>query len=198
MITIIDYGMGNFQSIENAFRCLGQKIKITDKPAEIKKAEKIILIGVGNFGEAVKNLKKKKLTLLLKNEILKGKPFLGICLGMQLLFESSQESLAMKGLGVLKGRCPRFKKVKIPQIGWNQIEIKKQSKIFKKVKNGSFFYFMHSFYVKPASKDLVAATTDYGKEFCSVVNFKNIFGVQFHPEKSGRAGLKILENFIKI
>lgn len=198
MIVIINYGTGNFQSLENSFQELGQEVKITDNPAEIKKAKKIVLIGVGNFGGAAKSLKERNLGLLIKEEISKGKPFLGICLGMQLLFETSQESPKIKGLGLFKGKCLKFKGVKVPQLGWNQVRFRQKAEIFKGVKNMSFFYFMHSFYVKPVSENLVAATTDYGKEFCSVVNFKNIFGVQFHPEKSGEAGLKIFKNFIKI
>jgi len=198
MIAIINYGTGNFQSIENAFKHLGQRVKITDSLVEIKKAEKIILLGVGNFGEAVKNLKRKKLDLLIKKEVLEGKPFLGICLGMQLLFESSEEEPKIKGLAILKGKCLKFKKLKIPQIGWNQVQIKKKAKIFEQIENKNFFYFMHSFYVKPVLSDVVIATTDYDKEFCSAINFKNIFGVQFHPEKSGKKGLKILKNFSSI
>lgn len=198
MLTIIDFGMGNFWSIGNAFKSLGETVKITDSPKEIKRAKKIVLIGVGNFGEAVKNLKERNLDLLIKKGIWQGRPFLGICLGMQLLFEESEESPKMKGLEVLKGKCLKFKKVKVPQLGWNQIAIKRKSEIFKKVKTETFFYFMHSFYVLPASKDLVIATTDYGKEFCSAVNFKNIYGIQFHPEKSGKPGLKILRNFIEL
>lgn len=198
MITIIDCGIGNFRSVENAFKYLGKRVKVTDNPQEIKKAKKIVLIGVGNFSEAVKSLRGKNLDLLIKKEIFKGKPFLGICLGMQLLFEKSRESPKIRGLSILKGKCLKFRKVKTPQLGWNQIKIKRKSKILKGVKNGSFFYFMHSFYVKPASENLVIATTDYGEEFSSVINFKNIFGVQFHPEKSGKAGLKIIKNFIEL
>ncbi len=198
MITIINYGMGNFRSIENAFKYLGQSVKITSKPIEIKKAKKIILIGVGNFSEAVNNLKRKKLDSIIKKEILKGKPFLGICLGMQLLFEKSEENPGAKGLAVFKGRCLKFKKVKVPQMGWNQVKFQKESNLFKGIKKGTFFYFMHSFYVEPLDKNIIIAKTNYGRDFCSAVGLKNIFGVQFHPEKSGKVGIQILKNFTKI
>jgi len=198
MITIINCGVGNFQSITNSFKYLGKEAKVSDNPQDIKKAEKIVLIGVGNFGEAVRNLKKKKLDFLIRKEILRGKPFLGICLGMQLLFERSQENPKMRGLAIFKGKCLKFKKEKVPQIGWNKVLIKRKTDVFKKIKNRSFFYFMHSFYVEPASKKLIIATTKYGKNFCSAVNLKNIFGVQFHPEKSGKSGLQILKNFIEL
>lgn len=198
MITIINYGTGNFRSVENALRCLGGKTKITDKQEEIEKAKKIILIGVGNFGEAVRILKKKRLIAVVKKAILKGKPFLGICLGLQLLFERSEESPGEKGLGIFKGECLKFKNVKTPQLGWNQVDIQKKSELFKNIKNKNYFYFMHSFYVKPAKNDLILATTEYGRDYCSAVNHKNVYGVQFHPEKSGRAGLEVFKNFINI
>ena len=198
MITIINYGTGNFRSVENAFKYLGEKTEVTDKPDEIEKAEKIVLIGVGSFGRAAKVLEKKKLAVPIKKAILSGKPFLGICLGLQLLFEKSEESPGVKGLGVFKGECLKFKNVKTPQLGWNRIKIKKKSDLFKNIPEESYFYFMHSLYVKPAQNDLISATTDYGQDYCSAVSFKNIFAVQFHPEKSGSAGLQIFKNFINI
>jgi imidazole glycerol phosphate synthase glutamine amidotransferase subunit len=198
MITIINYGTGNFRSVENAFKYLGEKTEVTDKPDEIEKAEKIVLIGVGSFGRAAKVLEKKKLAVPIKKAILSGKPFLGICLGLQLLFEKSEESPGVKGLGVFKGECLKFKNVKTPQLGWNRIKIKKKSDLFKDIPEESYFYFMHSFYVKPAQSGLISAITDYGQDYCSAVSFKNIFAVQFHPEKSGPAGLQIFKNFINI
>jgi len=198
MITIINYGLGNLKSIENALKYLGEKVKITEKPEEIKKAEKIILIGVGNFGEAIKNLKKKRLHSLIKEAISEGKPFLGICLGMQILFEESQESPGIKGLNILKGKVFKFKKVKTPQIGWNQIKIQRKTRILKGIKDKSFVYFMHSFYVKPLDRKIMVAVTNYGKDYCSAIELKNTFGVQFHPEKSGKIGLQILKNFIEL
>jgi len=198
MITIIDYGMGNLKSIESSFRYLGARVKITNNPKEIEKAKKLVFPGVGNFGEAMKNLKRKKIDLSIKKSIQKGASFLGICLGLQLLFEESEEALKIKGLSIFKGKVLKFKKVKIPQIGWNQIRIQKKSKILKGIKDGNFVYFMHSFYVEPIDEKIIVAETNYEKNFCSVIESKNIFGVQFHPEKSGKVGLKILENFVKL
>ena len=198
MITIIDYGMGNLQSLINAFQFLGERVKAVGDPTEIGKAKKIVFPGVGNFKEAVKNLKKKKIESVLKNVIHRGTPFLGICLGLQLLFEESEEAPKIKGLGVFNGKIVKFKKMKIPQIGWNQIKIQEKSKLLSGIKNRSFVYFMHSFCAEPLDKKIIAAKTDYGRDFCSAVESKNIFAVQFHPEKSGKIGLKILKNFIEI
>jgi len=198
MITIIDYGMGNLQSLANALQFLGEKVKIATGPKGIARAKKLIFPGVGNFGKAIENLKKRKIGPSLRNSINKGTPFLGICLGLQLLFEESQEAPQVKGLSVFKGKIIRFQKVKIPQIGWNQLEIKKKPIILKGIPDKSFVYFMHSFYAEPEDKKILAAITNYGKDFCSAIESKNIFGVQFHPEKSGKTGLRILENFIKL
>jgi len=198
MITIIDYGMGNLKSIENAFRYLGVETKITDNPSEIEKSKKLVFPGVGNFGKAIENLKKKKIDLAIKKAIEKGIPFLGICLGFQLLFEKSEEAPKIKGLSIFQGKVSRLKKAKIPQIGWNQLKIQKKSKILKGLKGGSFVYFMHSFYPKPLDKKIIITKTNYGIDFCSSIESKNIFGVQFHPEKSGKVGLKILKNFVEI
>jgi len=198
MITIIDYGMGNLHSLANALQFLGEKVKIANGPKEIARAKKLIFPGVGNFGKAIENLKKRKIGPILQNSIEKGTPFLGICLGLQLLFEESQEAPGVKGLGVFKGKIIRFQKVKIPQIGWNQLKIQKKSKILKGIRDKSFVYFMHSFYPQPEDKKIISALTNYGKDFCSAVELKNIFGVQFHPEKSGKIGLKILKNFVEL
>jgi len=210
MITIIDYGMGNLKSLENAFQFLGEEVKIAKDSEGIGKAEKLVFPGVGNFGKAVENLKKKKIFSIVGNKAQKGTPFLGICLGLQLLFEKSEEAPGEKGLSIFKGKILEFKKVKIPQIGWNQINFQRKTpkynlrlttgraKILNGIKNGSFVYFMHSFYPSPADKEIIAAKTNYGKNFCSAIESNNIFGVQFHPEKSGKTGLKILKNFINI
>ncbi len=198
MITIIDYGMGNLQSLINAFQFLGEKVEIADSLKEIEEAKKLVLPGVGNFGEAIKNLKKKKLFPVIKNVIKKGTPFLGICLGLQLLFEKSNEAPEERGLAIFDGRAFKFKKLKVPQIGWNQLEIQKKSRLLKDIQNKSFCYFVHSFYVEPSDKKIITAITDYGIDFCSAIELRNIFGVQFHPERSGEVGLKILKNFIEI
>lgn len=198
MITIIDYGMGNLRSIENAVRHLGARVQITEKPNEIEKAEKLIFPGVGSFGKAVENLKDRKIISVIKNSIQKRIPFLGICLGLQLLFEGSEEASRSEGLRLFKGKILKFKEVKIPQIGWNQIKFQKKSKILKGIRDNSFVYFMHSFYPEPLDKSIVVAKTNYGEDFCSAIESQNIFGVQFHPEKSGKAGLKIFKNFIEL
>lgn len=198
MITIIDCGMGNLQSLINAFKFLGEKVKIANSPKEIGKARKLVFPGVGNFGQAIKNLRRKKIDSAIKNSIKKGIPFLGICLGLQLLFEKSEEAPNTRGLAIFEGKVLKFKQVKIPQIGWNQLKFQKKSKIFIGIQNGSFVYFMHSFYVKLLDKKIIIAKTDYGINFCSAIEAKNIIGVQFHPEKSGKIGLKILKNFIKL
>lgn len=197
MIAVIDYGAGNLKSITNALDFLKVKYKVTDKAPEIEKADKIIFPGVGNFGDCVKALENKGLIETLKKEISK-KPYLGICLGLQVLFESSEESPRVKGLSIFKGKCKKFKgSLKIPQIGWNSISIKKKSLLLKNIKNDSYFYFVHSYYVDPVDKKIILTETDYGVDFVSAIEKDNIFGVQFHPERSGSIGIKILENFVR-
>lgn len=198
MITIIDYGMGNLKSLTNAFRFLGENVRLVVSSEEIQKAEKLVFPGVGNFAEAVQNLKRKKIYSAIKKGVKSGIPFLGICLGLQLLFEESQEAPGEKGLAVFKGKILRFKNVKTPHIGWNKIKVQKKSKILKGAGNNSFVYFMHSFFADPKDHKIISAKTNYGKDFCSAIESENIFGVQFHPEKSGKVGLKILKNFIEI
>ncbi|MCH8741694.1 imidazole glycerol phosphate synthase subunit HisH [Patescibacteria group bacterium] len=198
MIIIINYGMGNLRSLANAFQFLGEKVKIIDNPKEIERAQKIVFPGVGHFGEAMRSLKTRKIDGAIQTRIHKGIPFLGICLGLQLLLEESEEAPGVKGFGVFKGKVLKFQKVKIPQIGWNQIKIQRKTKILKGIQDKSFVYFMHSFYVKPSDKKIIVSQTHYGKDFCSTIESENIFGVQFHPEKSGAVGLQILRNFIKL
>lgn len=197
MIVIIDYGVGNLASVKNALDKLGVESEISNNLDVIKKAGALILPGVGAAGQGMKNLKAKGLDKVLISEINKRKPFLGICLGMQLLFEKSDEG-KVKCLGILKGSVKKFKKMrKIPQIGWNQVNIKQKLDLFKNVKDKSYFYFVNSFYCLPKDKDVVAGITNYGETFASIVAKDNVIGVQFHPEKSGPVGFKLLENFAK-
>ncbi|MFH2027797.1 MAG: imidazole glycerol phosphate synthase subunit HisH [Nanoarchaeota archaeon] len=199
MIAIIDYGAGNLASVKNALDKLGVKSKITDKASDIMAADKVIFPGVGSFGDVMNALKERKLIDAIK-KVIDSKPFLGICLGMQVLFEESEESAGVKGLSVFKGKVRRFKSktLKIPQIGWNSINIKKKESVLDGVKDGSYFYFVHSYYIDPSDKDMILTTTDYGVEFVSSIAKDNVIGMQFHPERSGEIGLKILENFVKL
>ena len=206
MIVIVDYGMGNLKSVENSAVFLGKKVKISSSPTIINKAKKIIFPGVGHFSQAVKELKKRKLFDLLRRKIGESIPFLGICLGMQLLLDKSQEAPGVRGLGIIKGEVKKFigHKLIIPHMGWNQIIVNesiKQSKdraLLKGIKDDSFFYFAHSYYCKPTKKEVVLATTSYGTKFASVLHKENVWAVQFHPEKSQKLGLKVLNNFLNI
>lgn len=197
-IAILDYGAGNLRSIENACKHLGIDAEIISNPDKLKSADKIILPGVGNFGDAMKKLEKFREIIieLVDNEI----PFLGLCLGIQVIFERSEESPRSKGLSIFKGYCKRFpSNLKVPQIGWNSIEIvNKKVPILKGISSGDYFYFVHSYYPVPKDKEIIATTTQYGVKFPSVIANDNVFAIQFHPEKSGRAGLKILENFLEL
>jgi glutamine amidotransferase len=197
MIAIVDYGAGNLKSVTNALDFLKVKYKVTDKVKDIEDADKIIFPGVGSLGDCMQSLKKKGLISVLKKEIGK-KPYLGICLGLQVLFESSDESKSVKGLSIFKGKCRKFdgKGLKVPQIGWNSIKIVK-GKLLEGVKDNSYFYFVHSYYVEPLDDKIISVKTDYGIEYCSGIVKDNIYAFQFHPERSGEIGLKILENFVK-
>ncbi|MBM3251477.1 MAG: imidazole glycerol phosphate synthase subunit HisH [Candidatus Omnitrophica bacterium] len=198
MIAIVDYGMGNLRSVQKALESVGAKTKITQSQDDILKAEKIVLPGVGAFAVAIKKLESLNLINPLKKAVNSNKPFLGICLGLQLLFTESQEARGINGLDIFKGTVKKFKRLKVPHIGWNQIKINPDnSKLFKGIDDRANMYFCHSFYVEPKDKNIIAATTDYGMDFVSAVSQGNIFGVQFHPEKSQKVGLKILENFKK-
>ena len=198
MIAIINYGAGNLYSISKALEGLGAKVRVTDSPKIVKSASAIVLPGVGAFDEAIKNLALLQLIPAIKKSIESGKPFFGICLGMQLLFTESEEGNC-KGLNIIKGRVRRFKDVKkIPHMGWNQVKCRKEVPIWKGLPNPSWMYFAHSFYPEPQESVVIAATTDYGVKFASMIWKNNVFGTQFHPEKSGRDGLLILKNFIKI
>ena len=197
MIAIIDYGMGNLRSVQKALEKVGAKTLITHDAPAIEKSEKIVLPGVGAMKPAMEQLQKLKLIEPIKRVIEKGKPFLGICLGLQLLFEESDEGGRVSGIGVLKGSVKKFTQGKVPHMGWNQLKIKnKDAEIFKGVNEGSNVYFCHSYYVQPQDSKTIASLTEYGIDFVSSVSFNNVFGVQFHPEKSQKIGLQVLRNFV--
>jgi len=197
MIAILDYGAGNLKSVSKALDFLGAEHKITNSPKEIAKSDKLIFPGVGNFGDVMALLNEKKLTEPIKSFISSGKPYLGICLGLQILYESSEESPGINGLGILEGNARRFKiGFKVPHIGWNTIKIRKKSMLFSGIIDENYFYFVHSYYVNPKYMKSILTTTDYGTEFVSGIEAGNIFAVQFHPEKSGKIGLRLLENFL--
>lgn len=198
MIAIIDYGMGNLRSVQKAMERAGAQAKITQKAEDIWEAAKIILPGVGAMRPAMEKLDALGLIPAMKQAIKAGKPFLGICLGLQLLFEKSDEGGDVSGLGILKGKVERFSsaKQKVPHMGWNQLKFKKsENSLFKGIAPLSYAYFCHSYFVKPKDTKSIAATTDYGVEFVSAIAVDNIYGVQFHPEKSQAVGLQILGNF---
>jgi imidazole glycerol-phosphate synthase subunit HisH len=198
MIAVIDYGMGNLRSVTNAFSTLGVEIAITKDPDTIRNARALVLPGVGAFGKCIENLQKYALFDLIKEQIAEGKPYLGICLGMQILLESSEEAPGTKGMGVIKGSVVRFRgAMKIPHMGWNNVEIVRPGAIFDSIPSGSYFYFVHSYYPHP-TEDVAATMTEYGVKFASSVQKGNIFASQFHPEKSQRIGLQLLRNFVNL
>lgn len=200
MIAVIDYGAGNLQSVKNALDFIRVKNRITNKAEDIEKADKIILPGVGSFGDTLSCLKKDGLIDAIKDSIEAGKPYLGICLGLQILFEKSEESKGVKGLGIFKGDVVRFrgKSLKIPQIGWNSVNITKKTPLTAAIKGSSYFYFVHSYYVKPKDSSIIMAKTYYGTGFVSGIAKDSIYGVQFHPERSGSVGLELLKNFCRL
>ncbi len=198
MIAIVDYGMGNLKSVTNAFKRLGADVVITRDKREMESSSAIVLPGVGAFGKCIENLKKLDLFHFIKTLIMNNRRYLGICLGMQTLFESSEEAPGVEGMGVIKGTVPKFKgNIKVPHMGWNSIEIMKNTEIFDGIKNGENFYFVHSYYCQP-EEDVIATKTRYGMDFASSVQKGNIFACQFHPEKSQKVGLRLLQNFINM
>lgn len=225
MIAVIDYGMGNLGSVSKALEFLGGDVVVTQKGSDLKKADKIVLPGVGAFRDAMDALAKLNLITPLKEEIVSKKIYLGICLGLELLFEKSEEGSGCEGLGILKGDVVRFSAsggqaagLKVPQIGWNQVRVTNDDcPLFQGIDSNAFFYFVHSYYVRPKDSGIIAAVTEYGGEFIpleiskkltgeaksltgftSMVWRDNIYAVQFHPEKSQKMGLKFLENFMRL
>jgi len=220
MITIIDYGMGNLRSVQKAFEHIGRKAVITDDKNRILNSSMIVLPGVGSFDAAMHNLKKTGLAETIRNFVKSGRPFLGLCLGLQVLFEKSEEGNA-SGLGLLKGCVKKFRfsqlsrlpklsvgqitlssRLKIPHMGWNNVHVTaagkyaaQKKKIFRKIENDSYFYFVHSYYIEPEDKNIISSATFYGKKFASSVLCGNIFATQFHPEKSQKNGLNLLRNY---
>lgn len=187
--------MGNLRSVSKALERVGFKVKVSSEPEEVKKAPALVLPGVGAFKDAMENLKRLGLYKEILRHIEKGKPYLGICLGLQLLFEKSYEFGKTEGLGVLEGEVVLLPTtVKVPHIGWNQIWKRKPSWLLEGLKEGEYFYFVHSYHVVPKRQGVILTTTDYGIDFVSSVEYENIFAFQFHPEKSQRAGLRLLEN----
>ena len=198
MIAIIDYGAGNLQSVKKALDFLGCESVVTDDKEIIESASHIILPGVGSFGDAMDSIRKRGLEEVIKNAASGDKKFLGICLGLQLLFEESEESPGVRGLGVFKGKIVKIPEnlgLKVPHMGWNSVDIKQENGIFKDIKKDSYFYFVHSYYLKNADESIVAGTAQYGVEIQCAVQKGRVAATQFHPEKSGEIGLELLKNF---
>ena len=201
MIAIIDYGAGNIQSVYKALKYVGCDCIVTNDKDEIMKAEGAILPGVGSFGNSMDNMNKNGITETVREFINTKKPFLGICLGLQLLFPESEESPGVKGIDIFKGtvtKIPDGEGLKIPHMGWNSIKLLKKDGIFKGIKDNSYVYFVHSYYLNAENKDIVAAQTEYGVTIDAAVSYENVTATQFHPEKSGEVGLQMLRNFAEM
>ena len=202
MLAVIDYGAGNLRSVVHALKHLGvTDMQVVQGPQQLKGAEKIILPGVGAFGACVAQMRAQKLVDPLKAALRAGIPYLGICVGMQMLYEVGEEMGEHEGLGVLGGRVirfPHFSDRKVPHMGWNQLKVKVESELLNGLGPANYTYFVHSYYCAPADAETIVASVDYGVEFAAIVQRGNIYGVQFHPEKSQNAGLKILANFLRL
>jgi glutamine amidotransferase len=198
MIAIVDYGMGNLKSVEKGFKKVGIDAIVTSSPGIVDNAEAVVLPGVGAFRDCIKNLTDLSLTEAVITSINKGKPFLGICLGLQVLFSESEEFGTCKGLDIFRGKVVRFQQgLKVPHMGWNTVSIVNRPPILSGIEDNAYFYFVHSFYVVPEDEQIIATTTDYGATFTSMVWKDNVFATQFHPEKSQGLGLKVLAGFGK-
>lgn len=199
MIGIIDYGAGNLLSVKKAFEYIGVRVKIIDSSEGLKSLSKLVLPGVGAFESAMVKIKEKGMYEFICDWVKEGKPFLGICLGMQLLFEQSEESGTANGFGFFAGVVRKFKQVRCPQIGWNQVKItKRDCGLFNNIADDSFFYFLHSYFVIPNEKEIEIGMTDYGVKYASAIGKGLVYAVQFHPEKSGKLGLRLLENWLQM
>lgn len=201
MIAIIDYDAGNIKSVEKAMRYLGQDVEITRDRERILAADKVILPGVGAFGDAMEKIRQYGLEEVIRQVVDRGTPFLGICLGLQLLFEESEESPGAKGLGILKGkirRIPAGEGLKIPHMGWNTLELSGDGRLFRGVPEEPFVYFVHSYYLEAQEEEIVKAVTWYGAKIHASVEKENVFACQFHPEKSSSTGLLMLKNFVEL
>lgn len=201
MITIVDYQMGNLRSVQKGFEKVGHAAEIASDPRKIAEADHLVLPGVGAFRDAIAELKRRELVEPIREHIAAGKPFLGVCLGLQLLFDVGYEGGEYEGLGVIPGKVVRFElppQYKVPHMGWNQAHFVKRPPIFEGLEEGAYFYFVHSYYVVPEDRDVVAIEADYGGPFCASVWRENLFATQFHPEKSQQNGLRLLENFAKL
>ncbi len=201
MIAVIDYGMGNLRSVQKALEAAGYPAAIVNTPEALKQARGIVLPGVGAFGDTMDNLRALGLDMAIKDEIANNKPFLGVCLGLQVLFESSEEMGAHPGLGILPGRVRRFTgELKVPHMGWNQVDLGpgQDNPLFQGIPDHSYFYFVHSYYVESDDNAVISGSTDYGGTFTSMIARGNLFGVQFHPEKSSELGQRVYANFGKL
>lgn len=201
MIAVIDYDAGNIRSVEKALLLLGQEVKVTGDGGEILRADKVVLPGVGAFGDAMKNIRDRGLEQVIRKVVEKKTPFLGICLGLQLLFERSDEAPGVKGLEILEGeirKIPEQEDMKIPHMGWNSLHLENNGRLFRGVDEGAYVYFVHSYYLKAADEQIVKASTEYGTHIHASVEQDNVFACQFHPEKSSAVGLRILQNFVEL
>lgn len=195
-VAIIDYGVGNLRSVEKAFAATGCEALVSGDEIVLREAERLVLPGVGAFGACMKALKERGFDRLVHERASEGTPLLGVCVGMQMLFDESEEFGSSKGLGLLRGRVRRFNgELVVPQVGWNRIHQRRANGLFAGVEDGAFCYFVHSFYCEPADESVVVGETEYGVRYASVVAQENICGVQFHPEKSQEVGLRMLQNF---